>query len=104
MKFEDAYGRVWPIPVEYSYRMMEGAVRGKFLTGPGRALVEKNQWQLLDSTNKWKIFSPNNWDPIPGMNITMAMLVPQKDDSILCPRLNCPSNSYTDAVGGGKIW
>ncbi|KAE8445955.1 hypothetical protein EG329_012734 [Mollisiaceae sp. DMI_Dod_QoI] len=102
MRFEDAYGRIWPIPVEYNYWMMEGAVRGKFQSGRGRTLVERDQWQLFDSTNTRNIFSPDNWEPIPGMNITMAMIIPQTDDNTFCPKLNCPSNSYTDAIGGGK--
>jgi hypothetical protein len=104
MRFEDPYGRILPIPVEYSYMMIEGLVRGKFRSGRGKSLVERDQWQLFDSTNTKHIFSPENWEPIPGMRITMAMIIPQRSDDMLCPRLNCPSSSYTDASGGGKSW
>lgn len=104
MRFEDAYGRVWPIPVEFDYPMMEGALKGKFRKGPGKRLVEKGLWQLFEPSNAQNILSTNNWEPVPGMRITMAMIIPQIDSSILCPRLNCTSNLFTDALGGGKIW
>jgi hypothetical protein len=84
--------------------MMEGALRGKFQKGRGKRLVERDQWQLFDSTNPRTVFSAENWEPIPGMKITMAMIIPQSDDMMVCPRLNCASKLYTDALGGGKIW
>jgi hypothetical protein len=73
MRFEDPYGRIWPIPVEYNYMMVEGLVRGKFKSGRGKSLVERDQWQLFESTNTKHIFSPENWEPIPGMKITMVI-------------------------------
>ncbi|CZR67156.1 uncharacterized protein PAC_17055 [Phialocephala subalpina] len=103
MRWEDAYGRVFPIPVEFDYPMMEGALRGHFREGRGKKLVERNQWQLFDPSNPRTIFSAENWEPFPGMKITMAMIIPQYDDQMVCPRLNCSSKSYTEALGGGKI-
>lgn len=104
VKLEDAYGRIWPIPVEYDYSMMEGALRGKFQNGRGKSLVERNRWQLFDSTNTQHIISPVNWEPIPGMKITMAMIIPQNDNIVVCPRLNCISTSFHMAMGGGQVW
>ena len=104
MKLEDAYGRLWPIPVEHSYLMVKGAIKGKFQTGVGKSLVARNQWVLFDPSNTQKIFSPENWDPVPGMRITMAMILPQMEDKYLCPRLDCPSTIFTDALGGGNNW
>ncbi|PVH68040.1 hypothetical protein DL98DRAFT_662356, partial [Cadophora sp. DSE1049] len=103
MRWEDAYGRVFPIPAEFDYPMMEGALRGHFRDGRGKKLVERNQWQLFDPSSPGTVFSAENWDPFPGMKITMAMIIPQFDDQMVCPRLNCSSKSYTDAPGGGKI-
>ncbi|PQE06220.1 kinetoplast-associated kap protein [Rutstroemia sp. NJR-2017a BBW] len=103
MRWEDAYGRVSPIPVEFDYAMMEGALRGKFRKGRGKKLVERNQWQLFDPSSPRAIYSAENWEPFPGMKITMAMIIPQSDDQMVCPRLNCSSKSYTDSLGGGRI-
>ncbi|KAF4626011.1 hypothetical protein G7Y89_g12151 [Cudoniella acicularis] len=103
MKFEDAYGRVVPIPVEFDYSMMEGIIRGKFQSGRGKVLVERNQWKLFNPANPQNLLSAENWEPLPGMKITMAMIIPQKNEDMVCPRLNCPSKSYRDALGGGKI-
>jgi hypothetical protein len=83
---------------------MEGALRGKFKNGPGKKLVERNQWQLFDPSNPRRVFSEENWKPFPRMKITMAMIVPQSDDKMVCPRLKCTSKSYTDAFGGGRNW
>lgn len=83
---------------------MEGAVRGKFKNGRGKKLVERNQWQLFDPSDPRILFSAENWEPVPGMKITMAMIIPQSDDEMVCPRLNCTSKLYTDALGGGKNW
>ena len=84
--------------------MMEGALRGHFREGRGKKLVERNQWQIFDPSSPRNIFSVENWEPFPGMEITMAMIIPQSDNQMVCPRLNCASKSYTDALGGGKIW
>jgi hypothetical protein len=84
--------------------MMEGVLRGKFQKGPGKRLVERDQWQLFDSTHPQTVFSAEYWYPKPGMEITMAMVIPQSGSNIVCPRLNCASKQYTDALGGGKIW
>lgn len=100
MRFEDAYGRVLPTPVEYDYPMMGGALRGKFRRGRGKILVDRDQWELFDPANAHHIFTPTNWGPIPGMRITMAMIIPQKDDQMLCPRLGCTSNVNRDGFGG----
>ncbi|PQE03553.1 kinetoplast-associated kap protein [Rutstroemia sp. NJR-2017a BVV2] len=103
MRWEDAYGRVFPIPVEFDYAMMEGALRGKFREGRGKKLVERNQWQLFDPSSPRAIYSAENWEPFPGMKITMAMIIPQSDDQMVCPRLNCSSKSYAHSLGGGRI-
>ena len=84
--------------------MMEGALRGHFREGRGKKLVERNQWQLFDPSSPRNIFSVVNWETFPGMEINMAMIIPQSDNQMVCPRLNCASKSYTDALGGGKIW
>lgn len=84
--------------------MMEGALRGHFQKGRGKKLVERNQWQLFDPSRPQTVFSAQNWEPFPGMEFTMAMIIPQSSDQIVCPRLNCSSKSYTDVLGGGKIW
>jgi hypothetical protein len=60
MRFKDAYGQLWLVPVEYDYSMMEGALRGKFQRGHGKRLVERNQWQLFDPANTSYIFTPTN--------------------------------------------
>ncbi|KAH9212573.1 ankyrin repeat-containing domain protein [Leptodontidium sp. 2 PMI_412] len=83
--------------------MMEGALRGHFRKGRGKKLVERNQWQLFDPSSPRNILSAENWEPFPGMKITMAMIIPQSDNQMVCPRLNCSSKSYTDALGGGKL-
>lgn len=84
--------------------MMEGTLRGKFREGRGKKLVERNQWQLFDPSSPRAIYSAENWETFPGMKITMAMIIPQSDDQMVCPQLNCSSKSYTDSLGGGKIW
>jgi hypothetical protein len=84
--------------------MVEGVIRGKFESGRGQSLVKRNQWQLFDSADANTIFSESNWEPVPGMRITMAMIIPQLDKEMSCPNLNCASKYYKDALGGGKTW
>ncbi|KAH6713055.1 hypothetical protein BKA61DRAFT_68580 [Leptodontidium sp. MPI-SDFR-AT-0119] len=99
-RLEVAYGRIWP--VEYDFAMMEGVLRGKFRKGPGKRLVERDMWQLFETSNAQSVLSASNWWPLPGLEITMAMMVPGRDNSLSCPRLNCSSNSFNDTLGGGK--
>ncbi|KAG4438704.1 hypothetical protein IFR05_005831 [Cadophora sp. M221] len=75
MRFEDAYGR--------------------------KTLVERDMWQLFETSNAQNVLSASNWEPLPGMEITMAMIVPRRDNSLSCPRLNCLSKASQDAPGGG---
>jgi len=104
MRLEDAYGRIWPVPAEYDYSMVEGLLRGKFLHGRGRQFVEENQWQLFDPSDSQKVFSRESWEPIPGMKITMALILQSTYYRMCCPRLDCHSEMYMNATGGGKHW
>jgi hypothetical protein len=68
---------------------MKGALRGEFQT------------RLYQRTER---ISARNWEPLPGIKITKAMIIPQLDNEIICPRLGCSSKIHHNAPAGGKIW
>lgn len=84
--------------------MVEAVVRARFREGRGKRLVEKNQWQLLDPRNTRRHIDADTWEFIPGMKITMAMVIPQIDQNMRCLRPGCPSTAYLKAPGDGSIW
>jgi hypothetical protein len=80
--------------------MLEAVVKAKFRKGRGKRLVEKDQWKLLDLRNTRHSINAITWEFIPGMRVTMAMIIPQIDKDMRCPCPGCPSTSYLKTVGG----
>ena len=84
--------------------MVEAVVRAKFREGRGSRLVKQNQWQLLDTRNTHRQITSERWEFVPGLKITMALVLPQVATRMQCPRPGCASISYTEALGGGYNW
>ncbi|KAF4613369.1 hypothetical protein G7Y89_g15518 [Cudoniella acicularis] len=103
MYLEDAFGRPITIGPEFNFAMVEAVIRARFQEGRGKRLVEKGQWQLLDARNTRKDIDKSSWEYIPGMNITMVIIIPQINGKICCPRPDCLSTAYLKAPGGGNI-
>jgi len=106
IKVEDALGRVFPLPSEYTYNDLNALIRTRFQEGPGRHEVITGAYEFSDSKNsKRLITSDNSYSLSPGMSITMAIIIkkPFGEDE-KCPMPDCTSESYTDVPGGGRQW
>jgi hypothetical protein len=132
LKFEDALGRVIPVPSEYNwdvslptsyflprqitfYRLMlfpcvkklEAIIQAQFKTGPGQAKVRSGEYELFTGMTSLIPLKSQNFHPMPGMVITMTFIVGQYIGSERCPRVGCRSLSFTQAFTTQtevKIW
>ncbi|KAH8654461.1 hypothetical protein BGZ60DRAFT_154674 [Tricladium varicosporioides] len=104
VKFEDALGRVIPVPSEYGWDKFEAIIQTQFKNGPGQSKVRSGEYELFTGMTS---LTPENFYPIPGMKITMAFIVGQYIGSERCPRISCKSQSYIKALTverEGRIW
>ncbi|KAH7312841.1 hypothetical protein BKA65DRAFT_516763 [Rhexocercosporidium sp. MPI-PUGE-AT-0058] len=95
VRFEDALGRVIPIPSEYDWDKVEAVIHAQFKRGPGNQKVRSREYELYDGTfADIAIIKEQNFCPIPGMSIVMAFILGQYAGSEYCPRLGCKSKSF----------
>ena len=106
VKFEDALGRVLPIPSEYNYGMVTAIIRDQFRSGPGHRLVLAKQYELFDVRNAASSITNEQWAGfLPGAHIKMAAIVGQEFNSQeRCPMPQCVSETFSAAMGGGYTW
>ena len=106
VKFEDALGRVLPVPSEYKSwgmrslmfpahetptlrRKIDAIILGQFKAGPGHDKVSCGEYELFDSTDARKPLSdPELGMLIPDMSIIMAFVIgPYEQQPLkMCPR------------------
>jgi len=101
---EDALGFKFPIPSEWDYGMVENHIRYRFREGIGSLEVQLGNWELFKTRNNEQVISPQT-RLLPGLEITMAIIVPTPilSDGI-CPIFGCRSHDTTVACTGGRIW
>jgi hypothetical protein len=103
---EDALGRIWPVPSEYSIDDLHAIVNARFVDQPGEAEINAGNYEIFNQKNNLQVVSADGNIPIiPGMSVVMAILVKSVVGSdSLCPLLSCASENTVTAIGGGRKW
>ncbi|TVY91471.1 hypothetical protein LAWI1_G003254 [Lachnellula willkommii] len=107
MEFEDALGRIIPIPSEYDWDKVEAVIQAQFKHGPGHTKVRSGEYELYyGSFGDLNPIKTTSFCPIPGMKVTMSFIIGQYSGSERCPRLGCTSRSFQKHGAGArvKIW
>ena len=106
VKFEDALGRILPIPSEYDFCKVSAIIREQFKHGPGHRKVIANQYELFNARYSDSQLTRDNWTHfLPGAYVKMAVVVQQPfGDSECCPMPTCGSRAFREDPGGGKVW
>ncbi|KAF4624899.1 hypothetical protein G7Y89_g13272 [Cudoniella acicularis] len=97
VKFEDALGRVIPVPSEYDWDKLEAIIQAQFKTGPGQTKVRSGEYELFTGMPSLVPLKAQNFHLFPGMNITMTFIIGQYIGSERCPSMGCTSRSFTKA-------
>ncbi|WPG98474.1 Hypothetical protein R9X50_00126500 [Acrodontium crateriforme] len=105
IRFEDAFGRIIPVPSEYGWSKMEAIILDQFSCGPGHDKVFAGEYELFDSKDSSKIIAGSNSIFAPGMSITMAVVIGryEKADTTSCPKPGCRSKIFQPSEAGGQI-
>lgn len=105
-RVEDALGRIFPVPSEYSYSDLEAIIHRRFEEGPGSRLVRDGQYELCNTKNsKQTLSAKSHTGLLPGMSVTMAILLEESTrQDQHCPMPQCGSKATKTAPGGGRIW
>ncbi|KAJ3543170.1 hypothetical protein NM208_g3725 [Fusarium decemcellulare] len=107
VRFEDALGRVLPIPSEYGWSKVHAIIVDQFSTGPGSDKVKAKEYLLFNSLDSSQILlEPHTKALTPGMSITMAVIIGRYGSTPLdnCPRIGCVSRQIEASKAGGKFW
>ena len=107
VRVEDALGRIWPFPSEYSVVELEAIVYQKFLGQPGEEEVKAGSYEIFNQRNHEQIISSEySFGLLPGMNVRMAIVM-QSDVSAkepICPNASCDSSDIKEVSTGGYEW
>lgn len=126
IKFEDAMGRVIPIPSEYNWgasrslsqfmvrlysyvlgQKLEAIIMAHFDNGPGYKKICAGEYELFNTLDSSQIISRAVSEVLtPGLSVTMAIVIWQYNSgsSNRCQRPGCKSDKITSNDSGGKIW
>jgi hypothetical protein len=105
VRFEDALGRVFPIPSEFDWPKVEAIITAHFSTGPGHAKVASGEYELFDPLDSREIISESSFTMLrPGSSLTMAFIVGRyrhafNETTERCPRPGCSSSSFNPSDG-----
>lgn len=106
VRVEDALGRIFPVPSEYSVEQLQLIIRDRFKEGPGHEDVQAGNYELFNTKNSSQTLESLSLDRLlSSMSLTMAILISQMDaiDEI-CPMPQCGSEQTAPAIGGGRTW
>ncbi|KAL5374992.1 hypothetical protein PMIN02_012127 [Paraphaeosphaeria minitans] len=101
--FEDALGRVYPIPSEYDMDLIRTIVKSKFRRMPGYRQILLGNYELFNSRNTRHLISEDTYIQ-PGATISMAIVLNTPSTGTgRCPVPDCRSTHCEDRQEGGKI-
>lgn len=105
-RVEDALGRIWPVPSEYSANDLHAIVQSKFLGQPGEGEIKAGNYELFQHQDSKKIIvADRGITLLPGMHITMAVVLQFISSGVEnCPITSCGSSQTTTVPGGGRKW
>lgn len=102
--FEDALGRVYPIPSEYDIDLIRTIIKNKFRQLPGYRQILLGNYELFKTRNTRHLISERTYIQ-PGATISMAILLNTPSTGTeCCPVPDCRSAHCEDRQEGGKIW
>jgi len=106
VRVEDALGRVFPVPSEYSVRMLRGVIQMMFENSPGYLDVKAGNYELSYQQDSKRILSGEDSTALaPGISILMAVIVDYWPVvSSQCPVPSCRSEETTPLASGGRKW
>ena len=106
VKVEDVLGRVFPFPSECSLEALNMEITVRFKDGLGRRKVLAGDYEIFNARNTAHVLTITGNDTlVPGMSIHMAVVVGiEASHHGKCPRVQCPSLTFTHSTFGGKIW
>jgi hypothetical protein len=78
----------------------------QFSAGPGSDKVKAGEYLLFNSFDATQSLTADSQGLIPGMSITMTLVVGRYSEGSLgvCPRISCNSKKIEAHDGGGKRW
>jgi hypothetical protein len=103
---EDAHGRVFPVPSEYDFDLLNTIVSHRFSSGPRVREVNPRPYRLLPANNT-KVALTQTDQLLPGMRVKVAVIVGVINmlyDMNYCIRKGCHSTRLTRPRGGGVTW
>jgi hypothetical protein len=83
---------------------LEAIIMAQFSTGPGHEKVFAGEYELFDNATVLTRDNFGDTGLLPGMSITMAIIVGQYGELVRCPRPDCKSLAFATSPNGGKIW
>ncbi|KAE8442464.1 hypothetical protein EG329_003307 [Mollisiaceae sp. DMI_Dod_QoI] len=95
VRFEDALGRVIPVPSEYGWDTLEAVIQARFKNDPGQEKVLSGEYELYSGGKPIGPLQDSRLSLMPGMMITMTFIIGQYAGSERCPRLGCDSRSFS---------
>ncbi|KAM7182783.1 hypothetical protein V8F20_012840 [Naviculisporaceae sp. PSN 640] len=102
VRVEDALGRVFPVPSEYSMCQLHAILRYRFRKGPGDLQVRHGDFILTDRRNKRELNRSSMPELQPGLDIIMSIVidVATKNGRDSCPVALCASQNTVPAPWG----
>ena len=102
---EDALGRKFPFPSEFSFSDLEAMLRHRFREGPGFREVSTGEFEILEGRNRTKVPSETTLLR-PGSSLTMAIIISRSlwRWKNMCQMPNCRSKLLKDTARGGQEW
>ena len=104
IRFEDACGRIIPIPSEYQYHQVLAVIDAQFATGPTRWIVSSGRYELYNMTNGCNLLTRCDWsDFLPGAYIKMAVFAGVFDMGG-CSSQTCAARFFQSNSCGNRKW
>ncbi|KAM7219471.1 hypothetical protein V8F06_005205 [Rhypophila decipiens] len=102
VKVEDALGRVFPVPSEYSMCELHALLRYRFRNSPGRKQVKNGDFKLTNRRNKAVVDRECMPDLLPGLDIIMSIIIDVAlgENTEVCPIMECSSENTIPAPWG----
>lgn len=106
IKFEDAFGRIFPIPSELCMERVRAIIWAQFSESLARQKVSSGEYELFNSLDSAQILAHPEDQLRPGTSITMAMVIGHYGPVSLkwCPRPGCRSPNVQEVKAGGIEW
>ncbi|PMD27113.1 hypothetical protein NA56DRAFT_697277 [Hyaloscypha hepaticicola] len=73
-RFDNAFGRTIPIPVEYGWSKLEAIIRDQFSSSPGKEKAFAGEYEIFNTEDSSILITPQNYSFLrPSASITMDM-------------------------------